>query len=135
MKYYKELKDNVLIAYGITDRDILAENCTEITEAEYDAIVAQVAADDKARAEAAEKAAEEARKKAEEEAAAHKAAVDDYVAKVKAGTIKIADVPGEYRAEVDSIVNPFPTVSELQTQLTAAQSAIDFLILNGSTEV
>jgi len=132
MIYYKQVVDGKIVSYGIYGGEELAPNQTEITKSEYDKIVADVAADDKARADAAAKAAEEARKKAEEEAKARQATIDDYVAKVKAGTIKIADVPEEYRAEVNNIINPPPTVEELKSQLDSAQSAIDYLILNGT---
>lgn len=76
-------------------------------------------------------------KKREEEAQKHQQAVDEYVKKVKAGTITLDAVPEEYRAEVDAIVNPAPeppTLKEITTQLEAAQEAIDFLMMNSITE-
>lgn len=130
MKYYKFEKAGVLISYGITD-GVISDNCTEITKAEYDAIVADQAAIDKAAEEKRKADAEAERKKREAEAAARKAAVDDYVSKVKAGTISIDDVPEEYKAEVRSIVDPTPTNEELKVSISNAQDAINFLLANG----
>lgn len=130
MKYYKFEKAGVLISYGITD-GVISDNCTEITKAEYDAIVADQAAIDKAAKDKRDADAEAERKKREAEAAAHKKAVDDYVAQVKAGTITIADVPEEYRAEVKEITDPTPTNEELKESVSNAQDAINFLLENG----
>ena len=130
MKYYKFEKAGVLISYGITD-GVISDNCTEITKAEYDAIVADQAAIDKAAEEKRKADAEAERKKREAEAAARKAAVDDYVSKVKAETITIDDVPEEYKAEVKAITDPTPTNEELKVSLSSAQDAINFLLENG----
>lgn len=130
MKYYKFEKAGVLISYGITD-GVISDNCTEITKNEYDAIVADQAAIDKAAKDKRDADAEAERKKREAEAAARKATVDDYVSKVKAGTISIDDVPEEYRAEVKAITDPTPTNEELKVSLSNAQDAINFLLENG----
>lgn len=129
MKYYKFEKAGVLISYGTTYGPI-SDNCTEITKAEYDQIVADQKAIDDAAAKKRAEEAEAERKKREEEAEAHKKAVDDYVAKVKAGTITIADVLDEYRAEVKAITDPAPTNEELKVSLSNAQDAINFLLEN-----
>lgn len=130
MKYFKFVKAGVLLSYGSIDGEI-SDNCVEITKEEYDQIVAEQAAIDKAAKDKQDTDAEAERKKREEEAAAHKALIDDYVAKVKAETITIADVLDEYRAEVKAITDPTPTNEELKVSLSNAQDAINFLLENG----
>ena len=128
MKYYKFMKDDVMLSYGMIDGEI-SSNCTEITKEEYDVIVKAQADIDEAARKKREEEAEAERKKREEEAAKHKALIDDYVAKIKAGTITIDDVPDGYKSEVKSIVDPTPTNEELKEQLANTQDAIDFLMM------
>lgn len=130
MKYYKFMKDDVILSYGMIDGEI-SSNCTEITKEEYDTIIKEQADIDDAAKKKREEEAEVERKKREEEAAKHKALIDDYVAKIKAGTITIDDVPDEYKSEVKSIVDPTPTNEELKVSLSNAQDAINFLLENG----
>jgi hypothetical protein len=139
MKYYKQLNDKgEVISLGQIEGDsILPEDTTEISQSDYEAAQAALR-------EADEKAAEEQKAKAEAEAEAaekakqeHEAVVKDYVDKVKAGTVKLTDVPDDYKAEVDAIINPPvipPTNSELNDRLAAAEGAIDFLTMVAGTD-
>lgn len=55
----------------------------------------------------------------------HAAKVNDYVAKVQAGEITIEEVPEEYRAEVDAIINaPKPEEPEPTYTLDEAAAII-----------
>lgn len=135
MKFYKEEVDGVLVSYGITPE--IVGGMVEITAAEYNRIVKDRREAEEAEKKRKEEEAEAERKRREEEEQKHQQAVDEYVKKVKAGTITLDAVPEEYRAEVDAIVNPAPeppTLKELTTQLEAAQEAIDFLMMNSITE-
>jgi len=130
VKYYKFEKAGVLISYGITD-GVISDNCTEITKAEYDAIVADQAAIDKASADKRAEEAETAQKAAEKAVTERKATVDDWIAKVKAGTSTLANVPEEYRYQVQEATDPTPTNEELKVSISNAQDAINFLLENG----
>ena len=123
MKYYKFEKAGVLISYGITD-GVISDNCTEITKNEYDAIVADQAAIDKAAAD--ERAAQA--EAAEQATAERKATVDEWITKITAGTNTLADVPDEYRYEVQEATDPTPSNRELHESLESTQEAVDFLM-------
>ena len=130
--FYKQVRNRAIISYGICDK--LPADTTEIKEAEYKLIDADMKAIDaktKADAESKAQAERDARIKRQRE---HSECVNDYIAKVTGGTVLIDDVPIEYKEEVKRITNPPPTDEELQEQLSAVQEAIDFLIMNG-TEV
>ena len=129
MKYYKQTSGGTVISYGMSDT--VPDGAEEITKTAYNKIVKDQAAIDKAAEEKRKADAEAERKKREAEAAAHKALIDDYVSKVKAGTISIDDVPEEYKAEVKAITDPTPTNEELKVSLSSAQDAINFLLENG----
>lgn len=131
MKFYVEKKDDIVIAYGCSSN--IPEGVTEITEDEYKTGIAALAeADAKAKAdrEAKEQAEREAREK---EAIARQSKIDDYVNKVKAGTVKIEDVPEEYRTEVNRVINPPKTENErlvaVEEQTANMQSAMDDLMM------
>lgn len=131
-KYYKQTgTDGRLIAYGKVDGGGVPDGVEEISEADYTSgmeALAKADADAKAARDAKAKADAEAAEKAWQE---RQNTINDYVDKVKAGTVKLDDVPEEYRAEVDSIVNPPvapPTNAELDKRLEASESAIDFLM-------
>ena len=135
MKYYVQKNGDVIVAYGCSS--LLPGGVTEITEEEYNAGLAALAeADAKAQAEreAKEKAELEAREK---EAAERHAKIDDYVTKVKAGTIKLEDVPEEYRAAVDNIINPPKSesekkIEELQEQINATTEMLNTVLMSVS---
>ena len=95
MKYYFQKNGDVIVAYGCSS--LLPDGVTEITEEEYNAGLAALAETD-AKAQKEREAKEQAERLAREnEAAERQAKIDDYVTKVKAGTIKLEDVPEEYR--------------------------------------
>ena len=133
MKYYVEKKDDNVISYGSTSE--LPEGVTEITEEEYNNGIASLAeADKKAQEEAEVKAREEqeAREKASEE---RQKAIDDYVSKVKAGTVKIDDVPADYKTAVNNIINPPKSETEkkfeeMQKQIDATTEALNSVMMN-----
>lgn len=144
MKYYKELNasGDTACAGEVLDGMELPDGVEEVSAQEYqdvlaafDAADAERIAKEKADAEAKAKAEDE-KLKAEQEAAEkaqqeRQAAINDYVAQVKAGAAKLEDVPEDYRDDVDFIVNPPvvpPTNAELNTRLEAAESAVDFLM-------
>lgn len=152
MKYYKELNadGNPVAVCEMPDELPFPVGVKEIERQEYLNILTQFsnadaerAAKEKADAEAkakaeedkrkADEAAEEAKAKAEQEAAEkewqeRQDKINDYVSKVKAGEVKIEDVPDEYRSDVNYIVNPPVTTEELDKRLEAAESAVDFLM-------
>lgn len=130
MKYYKQTEGNTVLSYGISDT--VPEGAKEITKTAYNKIVKDQASIDKAvaderaaQAEAARQAAEQA---AEQAAAERKKAVDDWTEKVKAGTSTLADVPEEYRYEVQEATDPTPNNRELKESLESTQEAVDFLM-------
>lgn len=135
MKFYVQKKDDIVIAYGCSSE--LSDGVEEITEEEYNAGLAALAeADAKAQAEreAKEQAELEAREK---ESAERQAKIDDYVTKVKAGTIKLEDVPEEYRMVVDNIVNPPKSesekkIEELQEQINATTEMLNMVLMSVS---
>lgn len=135
MKYYVQKNGDVIVAYGCSS--LLPGGVTEITEEEYNAGIAELAeADAKAQAEreAKEKAELEAREK---ESVERQAKIDDYVTKVKAGTIKLEDVPEEYRTVVDNIVNPPKSesekkIEELQEQINATTEMLNTVLMSVS---
>lgn len=131
MKYYVQKNEDVIVAYGRSS--LLPGGVTEITEEEYNAgLAALVEADAKAQKEreAKEQAELEAREK---ESAERQAKIDDYVTKVKAGTIKLDDVPEEYKDTVNSVINPPKTETErlvsVEEQTANIQSAMDDLMM------
>lgn len=81
--YYKRLdKDGKIIMIGTQSFPVTPNTeigNEEITEDEYNALMGEIKS--------------------------HSANVQDYVNKVKAGEIALADVPADYRAEVESIIN------------------------------
>lgn len=135
MKFYVQKKDDIVIAYGCSSE--LSNGVEEITEEEYKSGIAALAeADEKAQKEreAKEQAEREAR---ENEAAERQAKIDDYVTKVKAGTLKIEDVPEEYRAAVDNIINPPKSesekkIEELQEQINATTEMLNTVLMSVS---
>lgn len=134
MKYYKQTDaDENIIALCSCDDDSIPVGTTELTEEEYNTALAALAkadADAKAEREAREQAEREAR---EQESIERQAKIDDYVSKVKAGTIKTEDVPEEYRAEVNRVINPPKTENErlvaVEEQTANMQSAMDDLMM------
>lgn len=133
MKYYVQKNGDVIVAYGCSS--LLPGGVEEITEEEYNAGLAALAeADAKAQAEreAKEQAELEAREK---ESAERQAKIDDYITKVKAGTIKLEDVPEEYRTTVDNIVNPPKSksekkIEELQKQINATTEMLNTVLMS-----
>lgn len=134
MKYYKQTDaDENIIALCSCDDDSIPVGTTELTEEEYNSAIAALAkadADAKAEREAKEQAERLAREK---EAAERQAKIDDYVSKVKAGTLKIEDVPEEYKDTVNSVINPPKTETErlvsVEEQTANLQSAMDDLMM------
>lgn len=134
MKYYKQTDaDENIIALCSCDDDSIPVGTTELTEEEYSTALAALAkadADTKAEREAKEQAEREAR---EQEAVARQAKIDDYVSKVKAGTVKIEEVPEEYRTDVNRVINPPKTENErlsaVEEQTANMQSAMDDLMM------
>lgn len=135
MKFYVQKKDDIVIAYGCSSE--LPDGVTEITEEEYNAGLAALAeADAKAKAEreAKEQAEREAREK---EAAERQAKIDDYITKVKAGTIKLEEIPEEYRTAVDNVINPPKSeaekkIEELQEQINATSEMLNTVLMSVS---
>lgn len=135
MKFYVQKKDDIVIAYGCSSE--LPDGVEEITEDEYKSGIAALAeADAKAQAEreAKEQAELEAREK---ESAERQAKIDDYITKVKAGTIKLEDVPEEDRTAVDNIINPPKSesekkIEELQEQINATTEMLNMVLMSVS---
>ena len=135
MKFYVQKKNDIVIAYGCSSE--LPDGVEEITEDEYKSGIAALAeADEKAQKEreAKEQAELEAREK---ESAERQAKIDDYITKVKAGTIKLEDVPEEYRAAVDNIINPPKSesekkIEELQEQINATTEMLNTVLMSVS---
>jgi hypothetical protein len=131
MKFYVQKKDDIVIAYGCSSE--LPDGVEEITEDEYKSGIAALAeADEKAQKE--REAKEQAERLArEKEAAERQAKIDDYVSKVRSGTLKIEDVPEEYRDTVNSVINPPKTETErilaVEEQTANIQSAMDDLMM------
>ena len=136
MKYYVQKNGDVIIAYGCSS--LLPGGVTEITEEEYNAGLAALAEAD-AKAQAEREAKEQAERLArEKEAAERQAKIDDYVAKVKAGTIKLEEVPEEYRKAVENIINPPKTeqekqIEELQKQMSATSEMLNTVLMSVSS--
>lgn len=136
MKYYVQKNDDIIVAYGRSS--LLPGGVTEITEEEYNAGLAALAeADAKAKAEreAKEKAELEAREK---ESAERQEKIDDYITKVKAGTIKLDDVPEDYRTAVDTVINPPKSesekkIEELQEQINATTEMLNTVLMSVSS--
>lgn len=131
MKYYVQKNGDVIVAYGCSS--ILPGGVTEITEEEYNSGLAALAEAD-AKAKAEREAKEQAERLArEEEAAERQAKIDDYVSKVRSGTLKIEGVPEEYKYTVNSVVNPPKTETErilaVEEQTANIQSAMDDLMM------
>ena len=136
MKYYVQKKDDIVIAYGCSSE--LPGGVTELTEEEYNAgLVALAEADAKAQKE--REAKEQAERLArEKEAAERQAKIDDYITKVKSGTIKLDDVPEEYRAVVDTVINPPKSesekkIEELQEQINATTEMLNTVLMSVSS--
>lgn len=135
MKFYVQKKDDIVIAYGCGSE--LPDDVTEITEDEYKSGIAALAeADAKAQKEreAKEQAELEAREK---ESAERQAKIDDYITKVKAGTIKLEDVPEEDRTAVGNIINPPKSesekkIEELQEQINATTEMLNMVLMSVS---
>lgn len=136
MKFYVQKKDDIVIAYGCSSE--LPDGVTEITEEEYNAGIAALAEAD-AKAQAEREAKEQAERLAREnEAAERQAKIDDYVTKVKDGTIKLEDVPEEYRMVVDNIINPPKSesekkIEELQEQINATTEMLNTVLMSVSS--
>lgn len=132
MKFYVQKKDDIVIAYGCTSE--LPDGVTEITEDEYKTGIADLAeADAKAQAEREAKAKEELEAR-QKESAERQAKIDDYVAKVKAGTNKLEEVPEEYRKAVENIINPPKTkqekqIDDLSEQVKATTEALNAIMM------
>lgn len=131
MRYYVQKSGDTVIAYGMSTE--LPGNVTEIGEDEYNNGIAALAEAD-AKAKAEREAKEQAERLArEKESAERQAKIDDYVGKVKAGTVKIEDVPEEYRTEVNRVINPPKTETErilaVEEQTANLQSAMDDLMV------
>ena len=135
MKFYVQKKDDIVIAYGCSSE--LSDGVEEITEEEYNAGIAALAEAD-AKAQAEREAKEQAERVAREnEAAERQAKIDDYVSKVKSGTLKIEDVPEEYRTAVDNIINPPKSesekkIEELQEQINATTEMLNPVLMSVS---
>ena len=136
MKYYVQKNGDVIVAYGCSS--LLPDGVTEITEEEYNAGLAALAETDakaQEEREAKEKAELEAREK---ESVERQAKIDDYITKVKAGTIKLEEVPEEYRAAVDSIINPPKSesekkIEELQEQINVTTEMLNTVLMSVSS--
>ena len=131
MKYYVQKNGDVIVAYGRSY--LLPGGVTEITEEEYNAGLAALAEAD-AQAQKEREAKEQAERVArEKEAAERQAKIDDYVSKVRSGTLKIEDVPEEYRETVNGVINPPKTETErvlaVEEQTANIQSAMDDLMM------
>ena len=135
MKYYVQKNGDVIVAYGCSS--LLPGGITEITEEEYNAGLAALAEAD-AKAQKEREAKEQAERLArEKEAAERQAKIDDYVTKVKAGTIKLEEVPEEYRVAVDNIINPPKSesekkIEELQEQINATTEMLNTVLMSVS---
>ena len=135
MKYYVQKNGDVIVAYGRSS--LLPDGVTEITEEEYNVGLAALAETDakaQEEREAKEKAELEAREK---ESVERQAKIDDYVTKVKAGTIKLEDVPEEYRTAVDNIINPPKSesekkIEELQEQINVTTEMLNTVLMSAS---
>ena len=126
MKYYKQTSGDTVLSYGISDT--VPDGAEEITKTAYNKIVKKQAATDNAAADERAAQAEAARQAVEQATAERKAIVDDWTAKVKAGTSTLANVPEEYRYEVQEATDPTPTNRELHESLESTQDAVDFLM-------
>jgi len=126
MKYYKQTSGDTVISYGMSDT--VPDGAEEITKTAYNKIVKDQAAIDKAAADERAAQTEAERKAAEQAAAERKAIVDDWIVKVKASTSTLADVPEEYRYEVQEATDPTSSNRELKESLGATQNAVDFLM-------
>ena len=135
MKYYVQKNGDVIVAYGCSS--LLPGGITEITEEEYNAGLAALAEAD-AKAQKEREAKEQAERVArEKEAAERQAKIDDYITKVKAGTIKLEEVPEEYRVAVDNIINPPKSesekkIEELQEQINATTEMLNTVLMSVS---
>ena len=126
MKYYKQTNGDTVISYGVADT--IPDGTEEITKTAFNKIVKEQAAIDKAAADERAAQTEAERKAAEQAAADRKAIVDDWITKVKAGTSTLADVPEEYRYQVQESTDPTPNNRELKESLESTQEAVDFLM-------
>lgn len=126
MKYFKQTNGDAILSYGISDT--VPDGAEEITKTAYNKIVKDQAAIDKAAADERAAVADAARKAAEQATAERKATVDEWITKITAGTNTLADVPDEYRYEVQEATDPTPTNRELHESLESTQEAVDFLM-------
>lgn len=135
MKYYVQKNGDVIVAYGCSS--LLPGGVTEITEEEYNAGLAALAEAD-AKAQKEREAKEQAERLArEKEAAERQAKIDDYITKVKAGTIKLEEVPEEYKTVVDNVINPPKSeaekkIEELQEQINATTEMLNTVLMSVS---
>lgn len=154
-RYYRDQYGN----YGETNATELPDSVVELTVEEYNEAINALIAEDEARAEAEEarkeaerqareeaarRAAEEAARRAAEEAerqaqeaareAARQAQIEYYTGKVSCGDLGIDSVPEEYRAEVESRLNPIVTIEErvekLENPVRTSFSTVKYLPAN-----
>lgn len=133
MRYYRQIvNDQITALYAVENGDV-PKNCEEIGEATYAQALNDLAEADKAARENAERKAQEELEARQKEAEERQKAIDDYVSKVKAGTVKIDDVPEDFRAAVDAVVNPPKTDAEkmdsLQKQVDATTEALNSILM------
>lgn len=126
MKYYKQTSGDTVLSYGISDT--VPDGAEEITKTAYNKIVKEQAATDNAAADERAAQTEAERKAAEQAATERKATVGGWITKVTAGTSTLADVPDEYRYEVQESTDPTPNNRELKESLESTQEAVDFLM-------
>lgn len=133
MRYYRQIVNNQITALYAVENGDVPKNCEEIGEATYTQALNDLAEADKAARENAEKKAEADAEARQKESEARQAKIDDYVNKVKAGTVKIEEVPEEYRTDVNRVINPPKTENErlvaVEEQTANMQSAMDDLMM------
>lgn len=98
MKYYKTIENGVITMIG--SGSAIHDTQTEITKEEYDALLAVIQNKPEDTFESVYFLAESGMYEARERT--HDEIIDWYVMVVQLGTVKIEDVPTEYRAEVES---------------------------------
>lgn len=137
MRYYRQIVDNQITALYAVENGDVPKNCEEIGEATYAQALNDLAEADKAARENAERKAQEELEARQKEAEERQKAIDDYASKVKAGTVKIDDVPEDFKTAVDAVVNPPKTDAEkaaekidsLQKQVDATTEALNSILM------
>lgn len=137
MRYYRQIVDNQITALYAVENGDVPKNCEEIGEATYAQALNDLAEADKAARENAEKKAQADAETRQKEAEERQKAIDDYVSKVKSGTLKIEDVPEDYKSAVNAIVNPPKSdaektaeqISDLQKQVDATTEALNSIMM------